>query len=157
MTARKAIIGILLAASLSGNVAFLVTAAVRRGSTPVSVLDGLTLTRDQEAQFEPARRSFQTERARARARMAELRGVLADELVRDAPDRAAMLRATDQMGEVHAAMRSNLVEHLLALHALLEPGQRELVAEAMRSGSAGTSCPGAVLDSAGDHGAGPRP
>jgi hypothetical protein len=153
---RKTILGILLVASLAGNAAFVITALAGSASSPVSVLDSLALTDDQEARFQDEQRSFEADRARARARMTELRGVMADELAKASPDREAMVRAALEMGDVQRAMRPRAVDHLLALHAVLTPVQRTALADAMRAAIPGATCPGAFLESVPDREGRPR-
>jgi hypothetical protein len=142
----KTILAILLAASLAGNASFLLTVFLKRPTQRAGAIDQLSLTTDQASRFEGAKRTFQNERARAQKRMAELRGVLADEFLKEAPDRQRLLYAAVEMAQVQTGMRPKLVDHLLALHAVLTPAQRASLADAMRTGGgAGAGCPGAML------------
>lgn len=142
----RTILAVLLAASLAGNASFVVTTLVHRPPKLTGAVDRLALTADQVSRFQGARQAFQEERTRARARMAELRGVLADEFAKEAPDRQRLVNAAVEMAEVQATMRPKLMDHLLALHALLDPEQRVALAETMRvGGGAGDACPGATL------------
>ena len=50
------------------------------------------------------------------------------------------------MAQVQNGMRPKLIDHLLALHALLTPEQRATFANLMRTaGGMGAVCPGAML------------
>jgi Spy/CpxP family protein refolding chaperone len=143
---HKTVLAVLLVASLAGNAAFLITAFSSRPVRPAGAIDQLTLTADQTAKFADAKRAFQDERARAHQKMDDLRGVLADELAKDTPDRQRLLTTAVAMAQVQTGMRPKLLDHLLALHALLTPAQRATLAETMRAGGgSGAGCPGAML------------
>jgi len=149
----KTILAIVLAASLSGNAAFLVTAFVRRPHPSAGALDQLSLTADQTSKLEAAKKAFQTERAPAQQRMAELRRVLADEYQKDSPDRQVLLDTATEMTRVQSGMRPKVVDHLLALHAVFNPGQRQSLAQVMRNGAGpGAACPAAMLYPSSDQG-----
>ena len=143
----KTILVILLAASLAGNAAFLITTFFRRPAQHSGAIEKLALTADQTAKFKGTKRAFRDEQTRAHQRMAELRGVLTGELGKAIPDRARLLNAALEMAQVQAEMRPKLIDHLLALHALLTPTQRAALSEIMRSsgGENGAACPGAVF------------
>jgi len=145
----KTILAILLAASLAGNAAFLFTAFLKQPPQHPGAIEMLSLSADQAAKFEVAKHSLQDGRTRAHKKMAELRAVLADEFLKGAPDQGRMLNAALEMAQVQTNMRPRIIDHLLALHALLTPTQRETLAGAMRAaGVAGTVCPGSMLFSA---------
>jgi len=145
----KTILAFLLAASLAGNASFVVTAVLNRQPQHTGAIDQLALTADQVSRFQGARQAFQEERTRSHKRMAELRGVLADEFAKEAPDRLRLVNAAVEMASVQATMRPKLIDHFLALHVLLNPEQRLALAETMRvGGGAADACPGATLYSA---------
>lgn len=143
---RKTILAILLTASLAGNAAFLVTAFFRRSTQHIGAIDQLSLTEDQKSKFETKKQLFQDERTVAHKKMAVLRGVLADEFLKDTPDRQRLVSAAVEMAQVQTNMRPKLIDHLLALHALVTPAQRATLASIMRTGGGnGATCPGAML------------
>lgn len=145
----KTILAFLLAASLAGNASFVVTAILNRQPQPAGAIDQFAFTPNQMSRFQGVRQAFQEERARSRKRMAELRGVLADEFAKEAPDRLRLVNAAVEMASVRATMRPKLIDHLLALHVLLNPEQRLALAKTMRAGGgAADACPGATLYSA---------
>jgi Spy/CpxP family protein refolding chaperone len=149
----KLILAILLAASLAGNAAFLVTAFLPRPAQPATALDQLSLTADQKAKFEGTKKAFQEERSRNHKRMIELRATLADEFVKEAPDRQRMVSTSLEMATVQTNMRPKVIDHLIALHAVLTPEQRTALANVMRTGEGSTAaCPGAMLYSPPDQG-----
>jgi Spy/CpxP family protein refolding chaperone len=149
----KALLVILLAASLAGNAAFLMTAFARRSAPPAAALEQLSLTDGQKAKFEGIKRAFQEERAVSHRSMAELRARLADEYGTETPDRQRLLSTSLEMAALQTSMRPKVVDHLLALHGLLTPGQRATLAGMMRAGSGiGAACPGAMLYSPSEHG-----
>jgi len=142
----KTIIAIFLAASLAGNASFLLTSLLKRSAQHAGAVDQLSLTADQASRFEGAKRTFQDERARAHGKMSDLRGVLADEFSKETPDRQRLLDAAAEMAQVQASMRPRVIDHLLALHALITPGQRAALAKIMRAGGgSGEACPGGML------------
>jgi len=142
----KTILAVLLVASLAGNASFLVAAFSKRPAQHVKGIDQLALTADQTARFEGSKRAFQDERAKAHERLAELRGMLADEFAKEAPDRQRLATTAVEMAQVQAGMRPKLIDHLLALHALLTPAQRATFADLMRTGGgSGAVCPGAMF------------
>lgn len=142
----KTILGILLAASLSGNVAFLLTASLHASTPHPTPLERLELTGGQKSRLEASQRAFQQERKRSHARMSELRRTIADELSKDAPNRRRLMDASMEMARVQTDLRPKVVDHLLAFHALLTPAQRAVLAEIMRTGPVrGAGCPGAGL------------
>lgn len=152
MNAKTSLV-ILLTASLCGNAAFLLTSFLHHRAQPVAVLDQLSLTEEQSSKLESAKKAFQGERASAQKRMAELRGVLADEFQKDSPDRQVLLSTATEMTQVQAGMRPKVVDHLMALHALLNSGQRASLAAVMRTGAGpGAACPAAMLYPSSDRG-----
>lgn len=149
----KTILAILLVASLAGNAAFLVTAFLRRPVHPAAALDQLSLTDNQKAKFETTKIAFQAERSRSHGRMAELRGALADEFMKETPDRQKLVSTSGEMAAVQTNMRPKVIDHLLALHAVLTPAQRTTLAKFIRAGEGtGAACPGAALYSTPDQG-----
>jgi len=142
----KTILSVLLMASLAGNASFLITAFSKRAPQRSAALEQLKLTADQASQFEGSKRAFQDERRQTQQRMAELRNVLADEFATQTPDRQRLVATTVEMAQVQADMRPKLVDHLLALHALLTPDQRADFARLLRTADGGAAmCPGAML------------
>jgi Spy/CpxP family protein refolding chaperone len=149
----KAILTLLLVASLAGNAAFLLTAFLRRPSHPATAIDQLALTDDQKAKFDASQRAFQEERARNHKKLVDLRATLADEFLNEAPDRQRLVNTSMEMAGVQTKMRPKVIEHLLALHAVLTPIQRTSLANIMRAGEgSGVACPGAMLYSTPDQG-----
>jgi hypothetical protein len=133
----KTILAVFLVASLAGNATFLIATFTKPALRQTGTIDRLALTADQ---------TFQAERARAHSKMAELRIELADEFAQEQPDRQRLVMTAVEMAQVQTEMRPKLVEHLLALHALLTPEQRLTFANLMRStGGVGAACPGAML------------
>lgn len=149
----KTILAILLTASLCGNAAFLVTSFLHRRVQPVGALEQLSLTEEQSSKLEAAKKAFQGERASAQKRMAELRGVLADEFQKDSADGQMLLGTATEMTRVQASMRPKVVDHLMVLHALLNAEQRASLARVMRTGAGpGAACPAAMLYPTSDQG-----
>jgi Spy/CpxP family protein refolding chaperone len=141
----RTILAILLAASLAGNVSFLLTSFLRQPFRNAGVIERLSLTTDQASRVEEVARTFRDDRVKAHRRMSDLRKVLADEFQKDQPDRPRMLSAAAEMARVQTGMRPRLVDYLLALHAVLTPEQRGSLAEAMRAaGESGETCPEAM-------------
>ena len=142
----KTILAVLLAASLAGNVSFLITTLKKQRSRHPGNIAQLGLTADQTARFENSKQTFQSERSHTHRRMAELRNALADEFAKERPDRQRLMTTAFEMVQVQTDMRPKLIDHLLALHELLTPEQRTAFAGLMRAGGGmGAACPGAML------------
>jgi hypothetical protein len=139
----KTILAIFLTASLAGNASFLITTFLKRPPQQIGAIDQLSLTAEQASKFEGTRRIFQDQRVQAHKRMAELRGVLADEFLKETPDRQRLVNTAVEMAQVQTDMRPRLIDHLLVLHELLSSTQRTNLAEIMRASEA--ACPGAAL------------
>jgi len=135
---------LLLAASLAGNAAFVVTTLVARSQRGRLPMDRLGLDAEQRARILVLRRDFVAERERAHARMAVLRDALADEVRKATPDRERMTRTTAEMTAIQGRMRPKLVAHLLDMHGVLRPDQRTLFSSVLRQGGT-PGCPGAGL------------
>jgi len=135
---------LLLAASLCGNVAFVAAtlhARLRQGQLP---MDLLGVDADQRSKLMALRRQFVAERVQAQAKMAALRDALAEEVRKPSPDRPRMLQVMAEMTAIQARMRPKLVAHLLSMHSVLRPAQRERLADLLRQ-AGGHICPGAAL------------
>jgi Spy/CpxP family protein refolding chaperone len=144
---------LLLAGSLAGNVAFVVTTAAAGREVAMLPMERLGLEADQRAKLMEVREHFVAERARAHERMRELRGRLADEIAKASPDRAQMAKLTDEMAAVQSEMRPEFIAHLLDMHALLRPEQRVALGNMLRaSDMPEASCVGAALGPAGGAG-----
>jgi Spy/CpxP family protein refolding chaperone len=142
----KTILAVLLLASLAGNASFLITTFSRRPARQAGAIDQLALTADQASKFEGSKRAFQDQRRMAHQKMAELRRLLADEFAKETPDRQRMVTTAVEMAQVQTGMRPKLIDHLLALHALITPAQRASFADLMRTGGgSGSVCPGSML------------
>lgn len=138
---------LLLTASVGANVAFLVSTLWTRREPPVPMLDRLEPETAQRGRLLAARQTFVAERARAHARIAELRRSLAAEVSGDRPDRSRMTRLVAQIAEIQAEMRPRFISYLLDMHGVLRSDQRARLAEILRKGGPGVSaCPAAALE-----------
>jgi Spy/CpxP family protein refolding chaperone len=142
----KTILSVLLVASLAGNASFLIATFSKRPNHHAGAINQLALTAEQTAQLANSKQVFLDQRTQAQRQLAELRGALADEFTKDAPDRQRLAATTSQMAEIQNGMRPKVIEHLLRLHSLLTPTQRQGFASVMRKGGGAASvCPGAML------------
>ncbi len=145
---RTKLLVLLLAASVAGNVAFIVATVVAHRQHGMPPMDRLGLDPDQRAKLMVERQHFAAERSRAHGRMLELRGVLAGELAKPTPDRERMTRLAEEMAAVQSEMRPKFIVHLLDMQALLRPDQRVVLSEILRTGEGPglpPGCPGAAL------------
>jgi Spy/CpxP family protein refolding chaperone len=145
---KNKILVLLLAASIAGNVAFVVTTLVARHERATLPMDRLGLDSDQRSKLMVLREQFVAERGRAHGRMLELRRALADEVAKPAPDRARMDQILSDIAGIQAEMRPKFVAHLLDMHGVLRPEQRVGLGEILRAGGPGMmpGCPGAALE-----------
>jgi Spy/CpxP family protein refolding chaperone len=132
-----------LVASLSGNAAFLTTTLIKRYGRGSNDTAQLTLTSEQRARFSEANAVYRVDRTLAHGKLVELRGELANEFLKDTPNRERLLKVALEMAEIQTARRPKLIEHLLLFHGLLAPSQRAAMADELRSTSACCAgCPG---------------
>lgn len=144
---RKNLLVALLVASLAGNTAFFVTAAVRAHGRPLGSSGKLELTTEQKTRFRAANETFLAGRVEAHSKLAELRAGLAAEFLKETPDRDRLLKVAMEMAEVQTARRPKLIEHLILLHGMLSPSQRATMADELRSHTSTccAACPGSSL------------
>jgi len=132
----------LLAASLSANVAIAAVAVKQRSSGPPGepllfskvALDPVQRTRISELRAQLIVRREQHGRA-----IAELRAHLARTIVRQPDDRTGIDSTLRSIAESQASFQRAVVDHVLAVRAILRPEQQqafqEMVAEHMQAGS----------------------
>lgn len=141
---RRSLVVAFLVASLSGNAAFLITTVVKRYGRGSNGPVRLMLTTEQKARFSEANAWYLAERAVAHRQLIELRGELANEFLKDTPDRERLLKVALEMAEIQTARRPKLIEHLLLFHSLLVPSQRAAMADEVRNHTSAccAGCPG---------------
>jgi Spy/CpxP family protein refolding chaperone len=140
---RRIVFWALLGLSLSANAA--VAAVVLGGRLPGHGPTGapllfakVSLDPDQRARIMALREKLLADREAQAARLAELRGKLADLLAADPTDPTAVDAALGDIEAGQAGFQRRVVAHVLAVREVLRPEQRPafqaLVAEHMRTG-----------------------
>jgi Spy/CpxP family protein refolding chaperone len=142
---RRTALWTLLAVSLSANAAVaaiaLAGARVPRGLPAEPLLFArVALDADQRARILALREKLLADREAHAARLAALRGTLADELTRDASDPSAVEETLAAIEAAQAGFQRRVVAHVLSVREVLRPEQRpafaSLVGRHMRAGTA---------------------
>ena len=144
----------LLAASLAANVALGVTVSGRdRAGFPSEplIFSKVNLNADQRARISSLRSEIVAHRDESERRLKALRGELASEIAREPEDRSAVDSTLRQIADSQARFQVAVVDHVLAVRAVLTPEQRSafegIIAHHMQAGAqthCGTEPPGAL-------------
>jgi nickel and cobalt resistance protein CnrR len=140
---RRMLLGVLLAVSLSANAVIagfaLRRAAAPAGATTPPLFAKVALDGDQKARIAALRERLLAERADEAKRLADLRGALAQQLVRDPQDERSLDAILTRIEAAQHEFQRRVVAHVVAVRAVLRPDQRpvfeELVAAQMRGGT----------------------
>ncbi len=133
----------LLAASLAANVALAATLAGRRGtpgfpSEPL-IFSKAQLDADQRARISALRAELLARREDSERSLAVLRRQLAAAIARQPEDRATVDSTLHQIAEAQARFQEAVVNHVLAVRAVLKPDQRpafeDIIAHHVQAGA----------------------
>jgi Spy/CpxP family protein refolding chaperone len=131
----------LLAASLAANVAMAVGASHPGGPASQDeppIFSKVALEPDQRTRISNLRSDLLARRQQHQRRLMELRNQLASAVTHEPEDRAAAEAILARIADVQAGFQRAMVEHILAVRAVLKPDQRpafeRLVANQMQAG-----------------------
>lgn len=91
----------------------------------------LECTDDQRSELQAAFKEAREDNKADREAIKRLRGKLAAEWVKDAPDEAAMKKLEAEIRTHHAAMADRMHDAMMEVHGILDAEQRTKMAEAM--------------------------
>ncbi len=129
----------LLAASLSANLAVAAVAMRQRtaSSSEPHLFSRVALDADQRTRVSELRSQIMARRDEHARRIAGLREELASAIMQEPEDHARVDSILRRIAETQAGLQQAVVEHVIAVRALLRPDQRpafgQMVAEHMRS------------------------
>jgi Spy/CpxP family protein refolding chaperone len=134
-------------ASLSANVAMGVAVLRQREPAPPaepSFMGQLALDADQRARIEGLRSRLMASRLEHGRAIAEMRGRLTAAISHEREDPAAVGRALRALAEAQSGYQCDVVDHVLAVRAVLRPDQRprfeRMVSQQMGAGAASAAC-----------------
>jgi nickel and cobalt resistance protein CnrR len=138
---KRFVLWALLAASLSANLAMAAVALRQRAAGPSTeplLFSKVTLDPDQRARISELRSRLIATRDEHARNIGELRTRLAGAMSHQAENRAPIDAILGSIAESQAGFQRAVVEHVLAVRAVLRPEQRpafeEIVADQMRAG-----------------------
>lgn len=139
---RRLVLWAVLAASLSANVAMAVVAVRQRaGASPGEplVFSRIAVDPEQRARIVDLRGHLLARRDEHARELERLRGDLAEVMTRRASDRPEIERIVHRISDTQGAFQREIVDHVLAVQAVLRPDQRpafaEVVAKHMQTGN----------------------
>ncbi len=139
---KRLVLWAVLAASLSANVAMAVVAVRHRTGSPPGeplVFSKVSVDPAQRTRILELRSQLLARRDEHARRLAELRVQLAEAMTQRADDTAGIEKLVLRISEAQGAFQHEIVDHVLAVRAVLRPDQRpafaEVISRHMQTGS----------------------
>jgi Spy/CpxP family protein refolding chaperone len=136
---KRYLLWLVLMLSLSANATVLAISLRNRVAHPeMPLLSKVELAPEQRARIMELRGGFLAFRQANHERASTLRGQLADLLKADPPDASRIDESLHAISENQGALQRRVVDHVLAVRAVLRPDQRptfhDLMTEQLRAG-----------------------